>query len=142
MFARVELLKTTPSTVSKSRPSKKQSKSRSNTKSKDLLRTVRSRAINTLRNPQYIYLPLSLSTIPKPPSQIPQNPKRERERERERWRAQSFAKMVQRLTYRKRHSYATKSNQHRVVKTPGKTLLTLICVRFYWVMEKNILILI
>ena len=28
--------------------------------------------------------------------------------------------MVQRLTYRKRHSYATKSNQHRVVKTPGK----------------------
>jgi ribosomal protein L34E len=28
--------------------------------------------------------------------------------------------MVQRLTYRKRHSYATKSNQTRVVKTPGK----------------------
>ncbi|KAJ6977899.1 hypothetical protein NC653_029712 [Populus alba x Populus x berolinensis] len=28
--------------------------------------------------------------------------------------------MVQRLTYRKRHSYATKSNQHRVVKTPGQ----------------------
>jgi hypothetical protein len=28
-------------------------------------------------------------------------------------------KMVQRLTYRRRHSYATKSNQHRVVKTPG-----------------------
>ncbi|XP_059299900.1 large ribosomal subunit protein eL34 isoform X1 [Lycium ferocissimum] len=27
--------------------------------------------------------------------------------------------MVQRVTYRKRHSYATKSNQHRVVKTPG-----------------------
>lgn len=27
--------------------------------------------------------------------------------------------MVQRLTYRTRHSYATKSNQHRVVKTPG-----------------------
>ncbi|KAM0936172.1 putative ribosomal protein L34Ae [Dioscorea sansibarensis] len=27
--------------------------------------------------------------------------------------------MVQRLTYRKRHSYATKSNQTRVVKTPG-----------------------
>ncbi|GFZ14405.1 ribosomal protein L34 [Actinidia rufa] len=26
--------------------------------------------------------------------------------------------MVQRLTYRKRHSYATKSNQHRIVKTP------------------------
>ncbi|AQK50759.1 60S ribosomal protein L34-3 [Zea mays] len=26
--------------------------------------------------------------------------------------------MVQRLTYRKRHSYATKSNQTRVVKTP------------------------
>lgn len=32
------------------------------------------------------------------------------------------AKMVQRLTYRKRHSYATKSNQHRVVKTPGMFL--------------------
>ena len=28
--------------------------------------------------------------------------------------------MVQRLTYRKRHSYATKSNQTRVVKTPGE----------------------
>ncbi|KAF4378894.1 hypothetical protein G4B88_008364 [Cannabis sativa] len=27
--------------------------------------------------------------------------------------------MVQRLTYRSRHSYATKSNQHRIVKTPG-----------------------
>ena len=29
--------------------------------------------------------------------------------------------MVQRLTYRTRHSYATKSNQHRVVKTPGQS---------------------
>ncbi|KAI3931254.1 hypothetical protein MKX01_040171 [Papaver californicum] len=27
--------------------------------------------------------------------------------------------MVQRLIYRSRHSYATKSNQNRVVKTPG-----------------------
>ncbi|XP_024380475.1 large ribosomal subunit protein eL34 [Physcomitrium patens] len=27
--------------------------------------------------------------------------------------------MVQRLTYRRRHCYATKSNQTRVVKTPG-----------------------
>jgi hypothetical protein len=27
--------------------------------------------------------------------------------------------MVQRLTYRKWHSYATKSNQTRVIKTPG-----------------------
>lgn len=27
--------------------------------------------------------------------------------------------MVQRLTYRRRHSYATKSNRQRVVKTPG-----------------------
>ncbi|KAI3985889.1 hypothetical protein MKX01_026675 [Papaver californicum] len=27
--------------------------------------------------------------------------------------------MVQRLTYRSRHSYATKSNQNRVVKLPG-----------------------
>ncbi|XP_015067148.1 60S ribosomal protein L34-like isoform X2 [Solanum pennellii] len=31
--------------------------------------------------------------------------------------------MVQRLTYRKRHSYATKSNQHRIVKTPGGKLI-------------------
>ncbi|KAL6520383.1 60S ribosomal protein L34 [Orobanche minor] len=31
--------------------------------------------------------------------------------------------MVQRLTYRGRHSYATKSNQHRVVKTPGGKLV-------------------
>lgn len=29
------------------------------------------------------------------------------------------AKMVQRLTYRRRHAYATKSNRTRVVKTPG-----------------------
>ncbi|KAH7851833.1 hypothetical protein Vadar_016994 [Vaccinium darrowii] len=28
-----------------------------------------------------------------------------------------------RLTYRKRHSYATKSNQHRIVKTPGGKLV-------------------
>ncbi|CAH9109080.1 unnamed protein product [Cuscuta europaea] len=31
--------------------------------------------------------------------------------------------MVQRLVYRSRHSYATKSNQNRVVKTPGGKLL-------------------
>lgn len=36
--------------------------------------------------------------------------------------AKQRAKMVQRLTYRSRHSYATKSNQHRVVKTPGTSL--------------------
>jgi large subunit ribosomal protein L34e len=30
-----------------------------------------------------------------------------------------FSTMVQRLTYRRRHCYATKSNQTRVVKTPG-----------------------
>ncbi len=29
--------------------------------------------------------------------------------------------MVQRLTYRRRHCYATKSNQTRVVKTPGQS---------------------
>ncbi|RWW72609.1 hypothetical protein BHE74_00019572 [Ensete ventricosum] len=42
--------------------------------------------------------------------------------------------MVQRLTYRKRHSYATKSNQTRVVKTPGKypILASLICFRRRW----------
>ncbi|MQM17826.1 hypothetical protein Taro_050805 [Colocasia esculenta] len=38
-------------------------------------------------------------------------------------RESSWRKMVQRLTYRKRHSYATKSNQHRVVKTPGGRLV-------------------
>ena len=27
--------------------------------------------------------------------------------------------MVQRLTYRRRHCYATKSNKQRIVKTPG-----------------------
>ncbi|KAL0651926.1 hypothetical protein Bca4012_094617 [Brassica carinata] len=31
--------------------------------------------------------------------------------------------MVQRLVYRSRHSYATKSNQHRIVKTPGGKLV-------------------
>ena len=31
--------------------------------------------------------------------------------------------MVQRLTYRRRHSYATKSNKARVVKTPGGRLV-------------------
>eukprot|EP00242_Pyramimonas_sp_CCMP2087_P004270 CAMPEP_0198198980 /NCGR_PEP_ID=MMETSP1445-20131203/2326_1 /TAXON_ID=36898 /ORGANISM="Pyramimonas sp., Strain CCMP2087" /LENGTH=121 /DNA_ID=CAMNT_0043868671 /DNA_START=95 /DNA_END=457 /DNA_ORIENTATION=+ len=30
--------------------------------------------------------------------------------------------MVQRLTYRRRHSYATKSNRTRVLKTPGGKL--------------------
>ncbi|KAJ1376151.1 Ribosomal protein L34Ae [Sesbania bispinosa] len=30
--------------------------------------------------------------------------------------------MIQRLNYRKRHSYATKSNQHSVVKTPDTYL--------------------
>jgi hypothetical protein len=35
--------------------------------------------------------------------------------------------MVQRLTYRKRHSYATKSNQTRVVKTPGALRLFVLC---------------
>ena len=47
----------------------------------------------------------------------------ERERERETERERGVPKMVQRLTYRKRHSYATKSNQHRVVKTPGGKLI-------------------
>ncbi len=30
--------------------------------------------------------------------------------------------MVQRLTYRRRHSYATKSNKQRIVRTPGGKL--------------------
>lgn len=34
----------------------------------------------------------------------------------------SAVKMVQRLTYRRRHSYATKSNKVRKVKTPGGVL--------------------
>jgi large subunit ribosomal protein L34e len=33
--------------------------------------------------------------------------------------------MVQRLTYRTRHSYATKSNQHRIVKTPGTPFISI-----------------
>merc|ERR1712146_474635 len=33
-----------------------------------------------------------------------------------------FDKMVQRLTYRRRHSYATKSNGVRKLKTPGGKL--------------------
>ncbi|KAK8459781.1 hypothetical protein SEVIR_2G212301v4 [Setaria viridis] len=37
--------------------------------------------------------------------------------------ARGGGEMVQRLTYRKRHSYATKSNQTRVVKTPGGKLV-------------------
>ncbi|RWW23978.1 hypothetical protein BHE74_00050921 [Ensete ventricosum] len=55
--------------------------------------------------------------------------------------------MVQRLTYRKRHGYATKSNQTRVVKTPGKdpVLLSMGCLlvgcceivgfRFLWIIR-------
>jgi large subunit ribosomal protein L34e len=31
--------------------------------------------------------------------------------------------MVQRLTYRRRHSYATKSNKQKLVKTPGGKLI-------------------
>ncbi|KAL6006724.1 60S ribosomal protein L34 [Asimina triloba] len=42
---------------------------------------------------------------------------------RERERAGESEKMVQRLTYRKRHNYATKSNQTWVVKTPGGKLV-------------------
>jgi hypothetical protein len=41
--------------------------------------------------------------------------------------------MVQRLTYRKRHSYATKSNQTRVVKTPGPDLLPPLPIIFSFV---------
>jgi hypothetical protein len=40
-------------------------------------------------------------------------------------RVRGGGKMVQRLTYRKRHSYVTKSNQTRVVKTPGLDTLIL-----------------
>ena len=31
--------------------------------------------------------------------------------------------MVQRLTYRRRHSYATKSNKQRILRTPGGKLV-------------------
>ena len=44
---------------------------------------------------------------------------RSSEREQE---GRSAAKMVQRLTYRRRHSYATKSNKTRKVRTPGGKL--------------------
>merc|ERR1712110_713844 len=37
-------------------------------------------------------------------------------------KAPSLVTMVQRLTYRRRHSYATKSNKLRKVKTPGGVL--------------------
>merc|ERR1712224_821486 len=37
-------------------------------------------------------------------------------------RSLSLFTMVQRLTYRRRHSYATKSNKVRKVKTPGGVL--------------------
>merc|ERR1712166_651184 len=37
-------------------------------------------------------------------------------------RSHLIVTMVQRLTYRRRHSYATKSNQVRKVKTPGGVL--------------------
>lgn len=39
--------------------------------------------------------------------------------------------MVQRLTYRRRHSYATKSNQVRKVKTPGKCLWTVMPAKLF-----------
>uniref|UniRef100_A0A0D9X883 60S ribosomal protein L34 n=1 Tax=Leersia perrieri TaxID=77586 RepID=A0A0D9X883_9ORYZ len=42
--------------------------------------------------------------------------------------------MVQRLTYRKRHSYATKSNQTRVVKTPVRERI----IRAFLVEEQKI----
>lgn len=48
---------------------------------------------------------------------------RESKNRRERERPKFDQTMVQRLTYRKRHSYATKSNQHRIVKTPGGRLV-------------------
>ena len=49
--------------------------------------------------------------------------------------AESALKMVQWLTYRKCHSYATKPNQHCVVKTQVKTIeLYLKILKFlYWV---------
>ncbi|KAL2510155.1 60S ribosomal protein L34-1 [Forsythia ovata] len=54
----------------------------------------------------------SVAGLPKAQSRL-QNPTRQSEK----------GNMVQRLTYRKRHSYATKSNQHRIVKTPGGKLV-------------------
>jgi len=58
-----------------------------------------------------------------PPHSLPRRHAREEERAESQSPGEAAAggKMVQRLTYRKRHSYATKSNQTRVVKTPGKT---------------------
>lgn len=34
--------------------------------------------------------------------------------------------MVQRLTYRRRHAYRTKSNKVRIVKTPGMPFLAFV----------------
>ncbi|KAJ0594794.1 putative ribosomal protein L34Ae [Helianthus annuus] len=39
--------------------------------------------------------------------------------------------MVQRLTYQKRQRYATQSNQHRVVKTPDRSLIILYATPCY-----------
>lgn len=41
------------------------------------------------------------------------------------FRCVELFKMVQRLTYRRRHCYATRSNKTRVVKTPGSLAWTL-----------------
>lgn len=61
------------------------------------------------KNTRFIYYPSASSFLLLPAS-----------RGRETLGFESWSEtMVQRLTYRKRHSYATKSNQHRVVKTPG-----------------------
>lgn len=66
-----------------------------------------------------LYYALSIDLPRLPSSSPPFSSSRERkQREKEIRRS----KMVQRLVYRKRHSYATKSNQTRVVKTPGNVL--------------------
>merc|ERR1712039_181501 len=46
-------------------------------------------------------------------------------------RSTSSSEMVQRLTYRRRHSYATKSNRVKKVKTPGGKLT------FHYVAKKS-----
>merc|ERR1712157_187676 len=57
--------------------------------------------------------------------------RRERERRLVESRNHEGAKMAQRLTYRRRHSYATKSNRVKKVKTPGGKLV------FHYVAKKS-----
>ena len=47
------------------------------------------------------------------------------------FRLVSALKMVQRITYRRRLSYNTKSNKRKVVRTPGGKLVFQVCFVFW-----------